>query len=60
MLVLDGQVFRVAAVLSSRRDNSPKLHPCTTFSHKRSTAEQNYDVGNQECHGPLHLQCRQS
>ncbi len=41
-------VLVLAAVLSQRHGNPPKLYPCAFHSHKLTPTEQNYDVGNRE------------
>lgn len=35
-------------MLSQRSQKDCKIHPCAFFSHRLTTAEQNYDVGNHE------------
>ncbi len=38
----------VGAVLSQRSSSDDKMHPCAFFSHRLSSAERNYDIGNRE------------
>ncbi|KAG1944952.1 retrotransposable element [Pimephales promelas] len=38
----------VGAVLSQRSPVDDKMHPCAFFSHRLSSAERNYDIGNRE------------
>ncbi|KAI2665814.1 Transposon Tf2-9 polyprotein [Labeo rohita] len=45
---VDASSTGVGAVLSQRQEDPPKLFPCAYFSHKLSSAERNYDVGNRE------------
>ncbi|KAL0152980.1 hypothetical protein M9458_051733 [Cirrhinus mrigala] len=45
---VDASSTGVGAVLSQRQGDPPKLFPCAYFSHKLSSAEKNYDVGNRE------------
>lgn len=45
---VDASDVGVGAVLSQRRGEPPKLHPCAFYSHRLSPAERNYDVGNRE------------
>lgn len=45
---VDASNTGVGAVLSQRHGNPPKLFPCTFYSRKLISAEQNYDVGNRE------------
>ncbi|KAK3512608.1 hypothetical protein QTP70_018625 [Hemibagrus guttatus] len=45
---VDASNTGIGAVLSQRIGGSGKLHPCTFYSRKLSTAERNYNVGNRE------------
>ncbi|KAK3514361.1 hypothetical protein QTP70_015888, partial [Hemibagrus guttatus] len=45
---VDASSCGIVAVLSQHQQDSGKLHPCTYFSRKLTTAEANYDVGNHE------------
>ncbi|KAI2663045.1 Transposon Tf2-6 polyprotein [Labeo rohita] len=45
---VDASSTGVGAVLSQRQGENPKTFPCAFFSHKLSSAERNYDVGNRE------------
>ncbi len=38
----------VGAILSQRSSWDDKVHPCAFFSHRLTSAERNYDVGNRE------------
>ncbi|GAA6095284.1 receptor-type tyrosine-protein phosphatase gamma-like, partial [Tachysurus ichikawai] len=42
---VDASSTGVGATLSQQSGNQPRLHPCTYFSKKLSSAEQNYDIG---------------
>ncbi|KAL0148819.1 hypothetical protein M9458_055828, partial [Cirrhinus mrigala] len=45
---VDASEVGVGAVLSQRSSSDDKMHPCAFFSHRMSTAERNYDIGNRE------------
>ncbi|KAG1938716.1 retrotransposable element [Pimephales promelas] len=45
---VDASEVGVGAVLSQRSASDNKVHPCAFFSHRLSSAERNYDVGNRE------------
>ncbi|KAI5615382.1 hypothetical protein C0J50_8763, partial [Silurus asotus] len=45
---VDASSTGVGATLSQWSGSPPRLHPCAFYSHKLSTAEQNYDIGNRE------------
>ncbi|KAL2077728.1 hypothetical protein ACEWY4_027232 [Coilia grayii] len=45
---VDASDVGVGAVLSQRSADDRKVHPCAFFSHRLSTAERNYDVGDRE------------
>ncbi len=45
---MDASNTGIGAILSQRHSCPPKLHPCTYFYHKLSSAEQNYDFGNRQ------------
>ncbi|KAF7641247.1 hypothetical protein LDENG_00287690, partial [Lucifuga dentata] len=45
---VDASEIGVGAVLSQRSPVDQKLHPCAFFSHRLTTAESNYDMGNRE------------
>ncbi|KAK3549515.1 hypothetical protein QTP86_002487 [Hemibagrus guttatus] len=45
---VDASGCGIGAVLSQRQPDSGKVHPCAYFSRKLTTAENNYDVGNEE------------
>ncbi|KAL0190884.1 hypothetical protein M9458_013582, partial [Cirrhinus mrigala] len=45
---VDASEVGVGAVLSQRASSDDKMHPCAFFSHRLSTAECNYDIGNRE------------
>lgn len=45
---VDASDVGVGAVLSQRTSEDGKLHPCAFLSHRLSSAESNYDVGNRE------------
>ncbi|KAI2647554.1 Transposon Tf2-6 polyprotein [Labeo rohita] len=45
---VDASEVGVGAVLSQRFSSDDKMHPCAFFSHRMSTAERNYDIGNRE------------
>ncbi len=45
---VDASNIGIGVILTQRHDCPPKLHPCAYFSHKLSSAEQNYDVRNRE------------
>ncbi|KAK3523589.1 hypothetical protein QTP70_002721 [Hemibagrus guttatus] len=45
---VDASSSGLGAVLSQRHGEPGKLHPCTFYSRKLTTAEANYDVGNWE------------
>ncbi|KAL0203651.1 hypothetical protein M9458_001669, partial [Cirrhinus mrigala] len=45
---VDASSTGVGAILSQRQGQNPKTFPCAFFSHKLSSAEKNYDVGNRE------------
>ncbi len=38
----------MGAILSQRSSLDNKVHPCAFYSHRLSSAEHNYDVGNRE------------
>ena len=48
MVEVDASNSGVGAVLSQRSALDNKLHPCSFFSRRLSSAETNYDVGNRE------------
>ncbi|KAL0149627.1 hypothetical protein M9458_055154 [Cirrhinus mrigala] len=48
LVEVDASSSGVGAVLSQRQGQPPKTYPCAYFSHKLTSAERNYDVGNQE------------
>ncbi|KAK3556303.1 hypothetical protein QTP70_007034 [Hemibagrus guttatus] len=45
---VDASSSGLGAVLSQRHGDPGKVHPCTFYSRKLTTAEVNYDVGNRE------------
>ncbi|KAI2665369.1 Transposon Tf2-9 polyprotein [Labeo rohita] len=45
---VDASSTGVGAVLSQRQGESLKMFPCAYFSHKLTSPERNYDVGNRE------------
>ncbi len=45
---VDASEVGVGAVLSQRSSSDDKMHPCAYFSHRLSSAEHNYDIGNRE------------
>ncbi len=45
---VDASEVGVGAVLSQRASSDDKVHPCAFFSHRLSSAERNYDIGNRE------------
>ncbi|KAI2659925.1 Transposon Tf2-9 polyprotein [Labeo rohita] len=45
---VDASEVGVGAVLSQRSPSDDKMHPCAFFSHRLSSAESNYDIGNRE------------
>ncbi|KAL2089934.1 hypothetical protein ACEWY4_014622 [Coilia grayii] len=45
---VDASDIGVGAVLSQRRPEDEKLHPCAYFSRRLSPAERNYDIGDRE------------
>uniref|UniRef100_A0AAQ4QM75 Gypsy retrotransposon integrase-like protein 1 n=5 Tax=Gasterosteus aculeatus aculeatus TaxID=481459 RepID=A0AAQ4QM75_GASAC len=45
---VDASETGAGGVLSQRQGKPAKLHPCAFFSHKLTSAERNYDVGNRE------------
>ncbi|KAK3506361.1 hypothetical protein QTP70_031351 [Hemibagrus guttatus] len=45
---VDASSSGLGAVLSQRHGDPGKVHPCAFYSRKLTTAEVNYDVGNQE------------
>ncbi len=45
---VDASEVGVGAVLSQRSSSDDKMHPCAFFSHRLSSAERNYDIGNRE------------
>ncbi|KAG1927325.1 retrotransposable element [Pimephales promelas] len=45
---VDASEVGVGAVLSQRSPVDDKMHPCAFFSHRLSSAERNYDIGNRE------------
>ncbi|XDV12910.1 hypothetical protein PO909_001459 [Leuciscus waleckii] len=45
---VDASEVGVCAVLSQRSSADDKMHPCALFSHRLSTAERNYNIGNRE------------
>ncbi|KAI2648698.1 Transposon Tf2-9 polyprotein [Labeo rohita] len=45
---VDASEVGVGAVLSQRSPSDDKMHPCAFFSHRLSSAETNYDIGNRE------------
>ncbi|CAM4349732.1 unnamed protein product [Leuciscus chuanchicus] len=45
---VDASEVGVGGVLSQRSDSDNKVHPCAYFSHRLSSAERNYDVGDRE------------
>ncbi|KAK3542049.1 hypothetical protein QTP86_011349 [Hemibagrus guttatus] len=45
---VDASCSGIGAVLSQRRGEPGKLHPCAFHSRKLTAAERNYDVGNRE------------
>ncbi|KAI2646312.1 Transposon Tf2-6 polyprotein [Labeo rohita] len=48
LVEVDASSTGVGAVLSQRLGQPPKTFPCAFFSHKLSSAERNYDVGNRK------------
>ncbi|KAI2648707.1 Transposon Tf2-6 polyprotein [Labeo rohita] len=48
LVEVDASSSGVGAVLSQRQGQPPKTYPCAYFSHKLTSAERNYDVGNRE------------
>ncbi|KAG1924807.1 hypothetical protein F2P79_025921 [Pimephales promelas] len=45
---VDASEVGVGAVLSQRSSTDDRMHPCAFFSHRLSSAERNYDIGNRE------------
>ncbi len=45
---VDASEVGVGAVLSQRSPSDDKMHPCAFLSHRLSSAERNYDIGNRE------------
>ena len=45
---VDASEVGVGAVLSQRSSVDGKVHPCAYYSHRLSSAERNYDIGNRE------------
>ncbi|KAL2096038.1 hypothetical protein ACEWY4_008186 [Coilia grayii] len=45
---VDASDIGMGAVLSQRRPEDEKLHPCAYFSRRLSPAERNYDIGDRE------------
>ncbi|KAL0186362.1 hypothetical protein M9458_018032, partial [Cirrhinus mrigala] len=45
---VDASEVGVGVVLSQLASSDNKMHPCAFFSHRMSTAERNYDIGNRE------------
>lgn len=45
---VDASDVAVGAVLSQRSPVDDKVHPCAFFSHRFSSAERNYDIGNRK------------
>ncbi|KAK3556047.1 hypothetical protein QTP70_001856 [Hemibagrus guttatus] len=45
---VDASSSGLGAVLSQRQGDPGRVHPCTFYSRKLTTAEVNYDVGNRE------------
>ncbi len=45
---VDASDVGVGAILSQRSPLDNKVHPCAFYSHRLSSAEHNYDVGNRE------------
>ena len=45
---VDASNTGVEAVLSQRSAWDAKVHPCAFYSHRLSSAERNYDIGNKE------------
>ncbi|KAK3539896.1 hypothetical protein QTP70_015801 [Hemibagrus guttatus] len=45
---VDASCSGIGAVLSQRRGEPGKLHPCAFHSRKLTAAERNYDIGNRE------------
>lgn len=45
---VDASSCKIGAVLSQHQHDSGKMHPCTYFSRKLTTAEAKYNVGNRE------------
>ncbi len=45
---VDASEVGVGAVLSQHFSSDDKMHPCTFFSHRLSSAEHNYDIVNRE------------
>ncbi len=48
MVEVDASEVGVGAVLSQRSPSDDKMHPCAFLSHRLSSAERNYDIGNRE------------
>ncbi|KAI2643054.1 Transposon Tf2-9 polyprotein [Labeo rohita] len=48
LVEVDASSSGVGAVLSQWQGQPPKTYPCAYFSHKLTSAERNYDVGNRE------------
>ncbi|KAI2650775.1 Transposon Tf2-9 polyprotein [Labeo rohita] len=48
LVEVDASSSGVGAVLSQRQGQPPKTYPCAYFSHKLTSAQRNYDVGNRE------------
>ncbi len=45
---VDASDVGVGAILSQRSSRDDKVHPCAFFSHRLTSTERNYDVGNRE------------
>ncbi len=46
---VDASEVWVGAILFQRSSSDDKMHPCTFFSHRLSSAERNYDIITESC-----------